>query len=56
MKRKNIVFSKPWKIEIACDEFDEKSLESEEVIIRNKYSLISSSKVMACLSGIEICI
>ena len=53
MKRKKIVFSKPWKMEIVYDEFDEKSLESEEVIIRNKYSLISPGTELACLSGNE---
>ena len=53
MKRKKIGFSKPRKIEIVYDEFDEKSLESEEVIIRNKYSLISPGTELARLSGIE---
>jgi len=53
MKSKKIVFSKPWKIEIACDEFDEKSLEPEEVIIRNKYSLISPGTELFCLAGVE---
>jgi len=53
MKSKRIVFSKPWKIEIVCDEFDEKFLGPEEVIIRNMYSLISPGTELACLSGTE---
>jgi 2-desacetyl-2-hydroxyethyl bacteriochlorophyllide A dehydrogenase len=53
MKNKKVVFANPWEVEIVIEELGETSLKPEEVVIRNKYSLISPGTELACLSGNE---
>jgi 2-desacetyl-2-hydroxyethyl bacteriochlorophyllide A dehydrogenase len=53
MQRRNVVFTNPWDVNMQIDKFTENIQSQHEIIIKNKYSLISPGTEMSCLSGNE---
>ncbi len=53
MVNRKIVFTKPGKVELISENFNEKINNPDEVICKNQYSLVSPGTELACLSGIE---
>ena len=53
MTNKKIVFKEPGKVELISEDFTEQINNSDEVICKNQYSLVSPGTELACLAGIE---
>ena len=53
MKYRKVLVSEINKPELAYDDFTEKIENPDEVIVRNKYSIISAGSELACLEGTE---
>lgn len=50
---KKVVITAPGEVGFAADEIDEKNIPDNHVLIKNRYSLISSGTELACLRGVE---
>jgi len=53
MKSRKIVFVEPGRVECVCEEFDGTLSSPTEVLVKNRYSLISAGTELACLGGLE---
>ena len=53
MKARQVVFTKPNEVELQSFEFDVDDLGPRDVVIENRYSLISPGTELACLRGTE---
>jgi 2-desacetyl-2-hydroxyethyl bacteriochlorophyllide A dehydrogenase len=53
LDNKKIVFEKPWEARLRKETLDDSSLAPNEVLLKKKYSLISTGTELACLSGGE---
>lgn len=52
MENKKIVFVEPWKVEVQNESFIPE-LQSDEVIVKKIYSMVSPGTELACLSGAD---
>jgi 2-desacetyl-2-hydroxyethyl bacteriochlorophyllide A dehydrogenase len=53
LENKKIVFEKPWEARLKTEPLDDSSVPSGHVILRKRYSIISTGTELACLSGNE---
>lgn len=53
MANKRIVFSNAWKVEVGLDDMDVRTVNPNEILVRNHYSLVSAGTELACLAGKE---
>ncbi|MGB8316558.1 MAG: zinc-binding alcohol dehydrogenase [Ignavibacteriaceae bacterium] len=53
MINRKIVFKEPGKVELIQEDFNEQINNPDEIICRNRYSLVSPGTELACLAGIE---
>jgi 2-desacetyl-2-hydroxyethyl bacteriochlorophyllide A dehydrogenase len=53
LENKKIVFEKPWEARLRIEPLDDSSVPSGHVILKKRYSIISTGTELACLSGGE---
>ena len=53
MKNRKVYVTEPMKVGMITDDFNERIIDSHDVIIKNKYSHISAGTELACLTGKE---
>ena len=53
MINRKIIFKEPGKVELISEDFNAQINNSDEVICKNQYSLVSPGTELACLAGIE---
>lgn len=53
MKYRKIWVSEPWKVGLKTEQSDFKIEDPADVIVRNRFSLVSAGTELACLAGIE---
>ncbi|MFP3091361.1 zinc-binding alcohol dehydrogenase [Treponema sp. TIM-1] len=53
LENKKIVFEKPWEARLKTEPLDDRSVPSGQVILKKRYSIISTGTELACLSGGE---
>jgi 2-desacetyl-2-hydroxyethyl bacteriochlorophyllide A dehydrogenase len=53
MENKKIVFEKPWEARLHTEPLDDSAIGENEVLLKKRYSLISTGTELACLSGGE---
>ncbi|MDR1105270.1 MAG: zinc-binding alcohol dehydrogenase [Treponema sp.] len=53
LENKKIVFEKPWEARLETESLDDRSLPLGHVILKKRYSIISTGTELACLSGGE---
>ena len=53
LENKKVVFEKPWEARLCTENMDENALPPGQVLLKKRYSIISTGTELACLSGGE---
>jgi 2-desacetyl-2-hydroxyethyl bacteriochlorophyllide A dehydrogenase len=53
LENKKVVFEKPWEVRLRAESMDETALPPGQVLLKKRYSIISTGTELACLSGGE---